>query len=373
MVLTGSKGFSDYFSPDNTEGIIFEFIGGEPFLEVELMDQITDYLIQRMVELDHPWLNRYRLSICSNGVLYFDPRVQAYLKKHAHHLSFSISIDGNKQLHDSCRVFPDGTGSYDLAMKGVRHWKEELHGFMGSKMTLAPSNIMYTSEAVESLIESGYDEIFLNCVYEEGWTLEHAKILYSELKKVADYVLENNLFEEIYLSIFEEHFFHPKKEDDLENWCGGTGKMISCDWKGDIYPCIRYMESSLGTDQKPMTIGNVRDGMMQTCEHKDCVACLRNVDRKTQSTEECFKCPIAEGCSWCSAYNYQKFGTVDHRATFICIMHQARALANAYFWNKGYRLKHQHKRHKLWIPEDWALKIISPDEWAMLKELEAAK
>jgi len=35
-------------------------------------------------------------------------------------------------------------------------------------------------------------------------------------------------------------------EDDNDNCCGGTGTdNFSIDYKGDIYPCIRYMESSL--------------------------------------------------------------------------------------------------------------------------------
>ena len=50
----------------------------------------------------------------------------------------------------------------------------------------------------------------------------------------------------IYISMFEEQMFHPKDINDTQNWCGGNGAMISIDWKGDIYPCIRYMESSLG-------------------------------------------------------------------------------------------------------------------------------
>jgi len=100
------------------------------------------------------------------------------MKKHLHHLSFNISIDGNKQLHDSCRIFPDGTGSYDIAMAGVKHWTEVLHREMGSKMTLAPANIKYTKDAVIGLIDSGYEDINLNCVFEKGWTEEHATILY---------------------------------------------------------------------------------------------------------------------------------------------------------------------------------------------------
>lgn len=370
MLLDADEDSNPYINPTNANGIVIEFIGGEPLLEVGLISQITDYFIQQMILRHHPWATRYRISICSNGMLYFDPAWQAYMKRHMKHLSFSISIDGCKELHDACRVTPDGRGSYDRAIAGVRHYVDVLGGSMGSKMTLAPENIQYTFKAILGLIGSGYQEIFLNCVYEEGWTVEHARILYDQLKQAADYIIENGLFDEIYLSIFEQNFFHPKDPDDIQNWCGGNGEMIACDWKGDIYPCIRYMESSLGEDQEPIIIGNVYDGIMTTKKQCDCVNCLWAVDRKTQSTEKCFNCPIAEGCSWCTAYNYQTFGTPDKRATFICIMHQARALANAYYWNKGFRVTGQPKRQKLYIPEEWALEIISPEEWQHLKSLE---
>lgn len=371
MLLSADENSNEYINPQNTNGVIIEFIGGEPLLEIDLISEITDYFISEMIRLQHPWLTRYRISICSNGVLYFDPKWQAYMKRHWKNLSFSISVDGCKELHDSCRVFPDGTGSYDKAIAGVRHFVDVLGGDMGSKMTLAPENINYIVPAIKSLISEGYDEINLNCVYEEGWTADHAKILYDQLKQVADMLIDNGLFDKIDLSIFERRFFHPKSPDDLQNWCGGAGKMISVDWKGDIYPCIRYMESSLGESQKPLIIGNVYDGIMTTQEQCDCVHCLWAVDRKSQSTDECFNCPIAEGCSWCSAFNYQCFGTVDKRATFICIMHKARALANAYYWNKGFRATGQNKRMRMYIPKEWALDIISEDEWNSLKALES--
>ena len=210
-----------------------------------------------MIEEDHPWAYHHRFSICSNGLLYFDPKVQAYIQKHMDTLSFSISIDGNKQLHDSCRVLADGSGSYDIAMAGVRHYVDVLHGNMGSKMTLAPSNICYTYDAVIGLLNSGYTEINLNCVFEEGWTIEHAKILYDQLKQLSDYIIDNDLFDKIYISMYEENLFRPKDPDDNQCFCGGSGAMLSVDYKGDLYPCIRYMESSLGDVIEPIIVGNV--------------------------------------------------------------------------------------------------------------------
>lgn len=113
--------------------------------------------------------------------------------------------------------------------------------------------------------------------------------------------------------------------------------MLAMDPDGWLYPCIRYMESSLGTSRKPLRIGHVNFGIAQRKCDKQCVECLNKIDRRTESSDECFYCPIAEGCSWCSAYNYQENGTPDSRCTYICDMHKTRSLANAYFWNKWYR------------------------------------
>lgn len=371
MLLENDKNTQQYIDTRHSDAIILEFIGGEPFLEVELIDQIMEYFIKRVIETDHPWQYNWRISISSNGTLYFEPKVQAFIKKWFDHLSFNISIDGNKQLHDACRVFPDGSGSYDKAIAGVRHFVDVLGGIMGSKMTLAPANVMYTFEAVKSLIEQGYTEINLNCVFEKGWTEKDATILYHQLIELANYVLENDLEDKIYIAMFIENFFRPKLRTDISNWCGGNGAMISVDWKGDIYPCIRYMESSLGTDLEPLIVGNVYDGIMTDAKCRNCIIALKQVDRISQSTEECINCPIAEGCAWCQAYNYQDSGgDFNHRATYICIMHKARALANAYYWNLYYWKHNEAKRFKIWLPDEECLKIISQEELDLLKALQ---
>lgn len=371
MLLENDENTQQYIDTWSSDAIIIEFIGGEPLLQPKLMDDIMQYFIKRMIETDHPWQYNWRISISSNGTLYFDPEVQNFIRKYFNNLSFNISIDGNKELHDACRLFPDGTGSYDIAMAGVRHFMDELHGIMGSKMTLAPANVMHTFEAVKGLIEQGYEEINLNCVFEKGWTEDHATVLYNQLKQLADYILENNLEDKIFISMFEETMFHPKPLDDTQNWCGGNGQMISIDWKGDIYPCIRYMESSLGDQVEPIIIGNVNTGIMTDAKCRNCILKLREVNRISQSTQECIECPIAEGCAWCQAYNYQDSGgDFNKRATYICIMHKARALANCYFWNLKYWKNNENKRFKLWLPDEEALKIINNDELEMLKILQ---
>ena len=370
MLIENNKYTQQYIDTKSCDAIIIDFIGGEPLLEVKLIDQIMEYFIKRTIEENHPWQYNWRMSMSSNGTLYFNSEVQDFLKKWKDHLSFNISIDGNKQLHDSCRVFPDGSGSYDLAIKAVHHYIDVFNGQMGSKMTLAPENIQYTFEAVKGLIDEGYKSIYLNCVFEKGWTKEHAIILYNQLKQLSEYILENNLEDELYISMYENQFFKPKEITDVQNWCGGNGSMIALDWKGDIYPCLRYMESSLGINIEPIIIGNVNDGIMTNAKCRNCINQLKAVNRLSQSTQECIECPIAEGCAWCQAYNYQDSGDFNHRATYICIMHKARALANAYYWNLYYWKHKKAIRFKIWLSDEECLKIISKEELHTLKALQ---
>jgi hypothetical protein len=51
-------------------------------------------------------------------------------------------------------------------------------------------------------------------------------------------------------------------------------------------------------------------------------------------------------------------------------MHIARALANARFFNKLFYLRGERKYFRNYVPEDWALQIISEDELCYLDYLE---
>jgi radical SAM peptide maturase (CXXX-repeat target family) len=276
--------------------------------------------------------------------------------------SFTVSIDGNKELHDSARIFPDGRGSYDLAFDAACHYEKKYKTDLGSKMTIAPSNIIFLFPAVKHYLNQGKREIFANCVYEEGWTYEDATLFYNELKKLADYMLE--YYPNSFVSLFDDRIFEPMDENDDQNWCGGNGLMLASDPDGVLYPCLRYMPSSIGDKQPILTCGHVDTGI-DTALLKE----MQKITRRSQSTDECFYCPIAKGCSWCTAYNYEVFGTINKRATFICPMHKARALANVYYWNKYYKLKNIDKVKINYCPKEWALEIIDENEYEMLNNL----
>lgn len=357
-----------YFSHDKISALILEFVGGEPFLEIELIDKIVDYYVKQAVKFKSPLAYRFMISMSTNGTLYSDPKVQAFIKKWRSKLSLGISLDGCKELHDACRVFPDGSGSYDLATSAA---KQELkyNANLSTKMTFAPSNIDYIPEAIKNLIDIGYKNIYCNCVFEDIWKPGDEKRFYFKLKETADWLLTLDTIP--YISVFSKICGHPMSARDNRNWCGGTGLMLCVNPDGNFYPCLRYTESSVGTAVEPYIIGNVEHGIAKSSTEIEKIKCLSCITRESQSTEECFNCSIASGCAWCSGYNYQLYGTPDKRATFICPMHKARVLANCYFWNKFYRLTNQEERFKLYLEDEKCLDIINEDELSLLKQLES--
>ena len=358
-----------YVSLETTPSIVIEYIGGEPLLEIDLIDQITDYIKYKLISENHPWANKVMFSMISNGVEYFSPKVQKYLQKNRNCISFGISLDGCKPLHDMCRVFPDGLGSYDLAEAGCKHYMANYDGKMLTKMTIAPENITWTFEAFKNLYALGYRSIHANCVYEKGWNVNHATILYNQLKQVADYIIENDLEDKVIFTMLSTSDCRPLDEFDNKNYCGSTGCMLACDPDGVICPCVRFMKSSLGEDIGDFALGDIKNGIGHTEEHKNNINILDNITRRSQSSDECWNCPIARGCGWCTAYNYQETGSPDKRCTYICWTHRARALACVYYWNKIYIKHGLSERWPMFLEKEHALQIVTEEEFNMLLEL----
>jgi uncharacterized protein len=163
----------------------------------------------------------------------------------------------------------------------------------------------------------------------------------------------------------------PMDEKDNSNWCGGVLKenhmYFAVDHEGNLYPCIRYMKSSLNDTQAPLIIGDIYENNFEKYEKN--INLLSNITRRSQSTDECFYCPIAAGCSWCSGYNYEEFGTPNKRATYICCMHKASSLANVYYLNTLYSHLNLNQRFPLFLSENEALNIISKEEYNYLIQL----
>lgn len=357
----------DEFINRDMDAIILDFIGGEPLMAIDIIDYICSYFYDKCIELNHPWMYTWRASMTSNGALYFEPEVQAFLKKFNGRVSFAITLDGPKEIHDACRVYHDGRGNFDDAYAAMKHFNANYYEELGTKVTIAPENLADINKIVRFFVDEGMKIIHANPVYEVEWTVEQAQQYYRELKKMADYLLELN--DETNVALFDENLFIPMLEDDQSTYCGGTGKMLAFDPQGLAYPCLRYMESSLGGVVPPLVIGDCGHGLFVTEEQRKLQDELCKITRRTQNTDECYYCPIARGCGECAAYSYMQHKRLGKRSMNICNMHKARSLANVYYWNKYYAMNGIDKKMPLNLPKEEALRFVDEEEYEMLKAL----
>ena len=315
------------------ESVVWDFIGGEPFLEIELIDKICDYLKVEMYRRNHHWFNSYRFSFSTNGINYHTDKVQHFIKKNREHLSIGITIDGTEMKHDLNRVYKgDGRGSYADVVRNIPLWLSQFPNG-GTKVTISSADIPYIKESVLHLYSLGIHEVNINCVFEDVWKEGDDARFEEQLMQLADAIIDGEYYHDYACSFFSEYLGKPLDcVLQNQNWCG-AGRMLAVDAAGNFYPCTRFAQYSLRS-KKAWIIGNIHDGI-----DKNKLRPFLTLDRCTQSEQKCIDCAVAEGCAWCQGENYDAADTptIYQRSTAICLMHKARVRANNYYWNKLFR------------------------------------
>lgn len=314
------------------DSVAWDFIGGEPFIEIDLIDKICDYLRIEMYRRNHHWLNHFHFGFTTNGLNYRSDKIQTFIKKNLKHLQISITIDGTERKHDMNRIYKgSGRGSYQDVVKNIPLYLQQFPQ-MGTKVTISSEDIPYIKESVMHLFELGIHLIHINCVFENVWKEGDDKLLEEQLMQLADEIIDKKYYKEYICSFFDENIGKPMPLVKNNNWCG-AGRMLSIDAAGNFYPCTRFAAYSL-REKDALIIGNIHDGI-----DKNKLRPFLTLDRTTQSPQECIDCEVASGCAWCQGENYDaaETPTIYQRATAICKMHKARVHANNYYWNKLYR------------------------------------
>ena len=316
----------------NDESVVFDFIGGEPFLEIDLIDRICDYIKLTMFEKNHHWFNSYRFNFSTNGINYHEEKIQRFIAKNHTHLSIGITIDGTRAKHDLNRIYKNGEGSYNDVAKNIPLWLNQFPGG-ATKVTISSTDIPYICESVLHLFDLGIKMININCVFEDVWDDKDDQLFEDQLIRLADEMIDKEYYKENHCSFFSEYIGKPlDRKRQNQNWCG-AGMMLSVDAAGNFYPCTRFAQYSL-REKKARIIGNIRDGI-----DRNKLRPFLTLDRCTQSTQECIDCEVATGCAWCQGENYDAADTdtIYQRSVAVCKMHKARVRANNYYWNKLFR------------------------------------
>ena len=338
---------------------VWNFIGGEPTLEMDLIDALTDYIKIKMYQMNHPWHKNHMFYIGTNGVLYGSEKLQRYISKNKNRLDVEMTIDGTKRKHDLQRVRKDGSGSYDEIIKNLPLWYKQFPGTKFTKVTFSSDDLCYLKESIIHLWEIGITLVSANVVFEDVWKPGDDKIFEEQLRELADYVLDNRLWNKYSVRFFDPNVGFQMSEKDREvNYCG-AGNMMAFDTEGNLYPCIRFLDFCLTSKNESGSacIGNCNTGID--------INKLRPFESLSTigiNDEECNNCEIASGCASCSGMNYDDTNkrTIYHRAKYICPMQKAQVRVNKYFWKRyseitGEISPYEHNRLKQYRGASWKL------------------
>lgn len=358
MNFSVAKKFIDYVLTSDMikqDAVTLDFIGGEPFLEIDLIDTICDYFKLKTYEMGISWYWNYRISVCTNGINYSDKRIQNFISKNRNKISVTITIDGTKEKHDLQRVFPDGSGSYEIVKKNIEIWKKQFNA--STKVTFASDDLKYLKDSIIELWNEGIHEIAANVVFEDVWKENDDKLYEEQLCSLADYILENHLFDKYKCTLFDDSIGAPYTEEMLKLTSCGAGKMLAVGVDGKLYPCMRYCSYSLDNKEE-YVIGHVDTGI-----DFDKVRPFETVTFRMQSDEECLNCKVASGCNFCQGFNYDNADTATNfqRAKYICKMHKARVKANNYYFAKLYNMYGIERKN--WSNESYSMNFLLSNDY----------
>ena len=336
------------------DAVAWEFIGGDPSLEMDLVDQIADYAKKRMYETGHKWFDNYIFNIGTNGILYDSDEFQHFLRKNATHVTVGISIDGNKAKHDLQRVTEDGSGSYDLVVKNIPLWLSQVYN-ASTKVTFSSDDLKYLADSILHLWDLGLNNIPANVVYEDVWKDGDDILFEEQLKKLADYIIDNRKWKDHSVRFFDRTLGFPLgAARKAQNFCG-SGRMLAFDCDGKLFPCVRFYD--ICQDGQTLCVGDVDVGIDEEKKALLSKTCIGMVN-----DDECENCSIASGCFSCAGNNFRYTypHSVYKRTKFNCKMHKANVRVNEYFWDRWIEQNNQPSPHELerknaYQAENWKL------------------
>ncbi len=346
----GVTGTEDEWMLDH--GIIIDFIGGDSFMNPEIIDEVLTYFVQQCVIKNHRFLTNWRASISSNGTLFENKAVRDLIEKWKDNFSIGVSIDGCPEIHDKNRIMAarDKDGNEVGSMQYIMKWwpwvKENLP-YTGSqtKATCSRESIPYLFESLRYMHEvMGMTHINQNFIMEaNGCTDEDYMLLDEQFEKCKDYLLEHR--DVLYWSMFDTQGINGRAESynaheqSLDKgWCG-SGAMPSVGFSGKIYPCFRWLPHTMEQAEKQSdehVVGDIWNGF----NHKERFREVKEQTRRKISSEYCKVCNNEPACSYCIAGAFSEFNAFK-RTEHICTITKLRAKWARIYWHEFEELDHR--------------------------------
>ncbi len=283
--------------------LLLSFFGGEPLLELELMEAALAYARGRCAERGV----RLYTSVATNGTLLDEPRLEL-LRRNA--FSVQVSLDGGREAQDANRRYVNGGSSYEtvsenlkrLLQAGVSTWVVSV---------IDPSNQSYLGDSFERLADLGVPHVTFAPNYQADWNPAARERFETALEDLGNrYLARARAGLDIRLDPL-----HGKIATHLSP---GANERAVCKFgigdiavasSGRLYPCERLVRED---DDEVVCIGDVDRGL--DVKKRDALLAAKRVE-----DPGCDGCELKSRCSrWCGCSRYETTGDLSKVSPLLC-------------------------------------------------------
>lgn len=265
MDIDTARRIVDFIFQSPSHNIKIEFQGGEPILNWEVIEHTILYAEKK----NETYKKNLEIVLCTNITANIETKA-VFLKEHS--VSISTSLDGNKDVHDHCRLRRNGSGTYNKFISNLKLLRETYeHDTIGALMTTTSYSLDKIKEIIDEYVKNDFDGIFLRAINPYGFASENEeKLSYSidkfvtMYKEALEYIIninkEGHFFPEHYTALLLRRILTPYATGfvDLQSPSGAGISGVIYDYNGDVYPADEgRMLARMG--DKYFCMGNVKE------------------------------------------------------------------------------------------------------------------
>lgn len=284
--------------------LTFEFQGGEPLMNFEIISYIVEYAESRKGQ------HKIYYTIVTNLTLLTDEMVEFFLK---YDIGISTSIDGNEILNNTNRTLKDGKGTFNTVVKSLDKLRSA--GVeVGAIQTTTKYSLKYAKDIIKTYVDLGFSNIFIRpltllgkaALYRDeiGYSAEEFIEFYKEALNILIDINKNGYY------IREGHatIFLKKMKGEFVNYmelrspCGAAMGQLAYYADGNIFTCDEgRMLYEMGNST--FCLGNVFENKYEDLiENTICkTVCASSI---LESIPSCCDCVYQPYCGVCPVANF---------------------------------------------------------------------
>lgn len=324
----GDEGMMDFSTAKKAIEVFYEnfrisgvsFFGGEPLLNFHLMRQVCEFISDYCNKKD---IKMPIFATVTNGTIYSD-EIKKLLNQFK--ISLTVSIDGQKEINDQLRIFPDGKGTTELVLKNISKFNYARKYLLVVELTFTKKHItnkfMY-STLIDYFMNLGVDGILFSPVIlsQDDPSYESLNIDEKTAEEIREDISQSiskmisslgtakpiyNYLIPIVAGIIRQR---------VTSFCPSGVRKVVIDRHGDIYPC------QMCHGKKDFYMGNIYDKNFPSDQFFKIIRLfLEHAKNKIKGNiMDCKDCWMRYLCADCVAGNMIMNNNIDVPMKTFCV------------------------------------------------------